>query len=199
MDLMGEGARLLNTRQIHEQRGATGDIDMSTSGTDPVAASTPGTASGVMPVIVSALLPAPRPSDALPARSEPAEVLPELPEFNDEDALTLSEEAEIEARHRRAAELGDPSAMTALGTLLLRRGDLDGAEPYLRAAVGHGERAAANNLGLLLHQRGHTDEAAEWWGIAAAAGSAPAAHALGRHYRERGDEPAAEYWLRQAA
>lgn len=89
--------------------------------------------------------------------------------------------------------------MSVLGALLLRRGDLEGAEPYLRAATADGDRAAANNLGVLLHQRGYTDDAAGWWRIAAVAGSAAAAHALGRHYRERGDEPGAEYWLRQSA
>ena len=63
--------------------------------------------------------------------------------------------------------------------MLLRRGDLDGAEPHLRAATAAGDRAAANNLGVLLHQRGYADEAAGWWRIAAVAGSAAAAHALG--------------------
>ncbi|MBW5484993.1 sel1 repeat family protein, partial [Streptomyces bambusae] len=108
-------------------------------------------------------------------------------------------ETELEARHRVAADKGDPGAMSVLGALLLRRGDLDGAEPYLRGATAEGDRAAANNLGVLLHQRGYPEDAAGWWRVAAVAGSAPAAHALGRHYRERGDEPAAEYWLRQAA
>jgi len=66
-----------------------------------------------------------------------------LTELPDEDTLAMREEAEIEARYRRAAEQGDPGAMSALGTLLLRRGDLDGAEPFLRAAVQNGDRAAA--------------------------------------------------------
>ena len=104
-------------------------------------------------------------------------------------------DAETEARHRRGAESGDTVSMSALGALLLRRGDLDGAERWLRAATAEGDRAGANNLGVLLHQRGYPEEAAGWWRIAAVAGSAAAAHALGRHYRERGDEPAAEYWL----
>jgi hypothetical protein len=47
---MGDGARLLNTRQIHDQRGSTGDIDMSTS----------AMTSESEPVAASALLPAPR-------------------------------------------------------------------------------------------------------------------------------------------
>lgn len=89
---------------------------------------------------------------------------------------------------RIAAETGDVEAMSVLGAMLLRRGDLDGAEPHLRAATAAGDRAAANNLGVLLHQRGYADDAAGWWRIAAVAGSAAAAHALGRHHRERGDE-----------
>ncbi|MEU9744071.1 tetratricopeptide repeat protein, partial [Streptomyces niveus] len=112
---------------------------------------------------------------------------------------TDSADAETEARHRRAADGGDVASMSVLGALLLRRGDLDAAEKYLRAATAEGDRAAANNLGVLLHQRGYTEEASGWWRVAAVAGSAAAAHALGRHYREQGDEPAAEYWLRQSA
>ncbi|NEB47832.1 tetratricopeptide repeat protein, partial [Streptomyces sp. SID339] len=84
-----------------------------------------------------------------------------------------------EMRHRLAAEAGDVDAMSVLGSLLLRRGDLDGAESLLRAATAEGDRAAANNLGVLLHQRGYADEAAGWWRVAAVAGSAAAAHALG--------------------
>ncbi|NUS87269.1 MAG: sel1 repeat family protein, partial [Streptomyces sp.] len=50
-------------------------------------------------------------------------------------------EDEEETRHRRAAESGDIASMSALGSLLLRRGDLDGAEPQLRAATAAGDRA----------------------------------------------------------
>ncbi|WP_306314760.1 tetratricopeptide repeat protein, partial [Streptomyces hydrogenans] len=82
------------------------------------------------------------------------------------DAETESD-AETEGRHRRAAERGDTDAMSALGALLLRRGDLDAAEPFLRGATAEGDRAAANNLGVLLHQRGYPDEAAGWWRVAA--------------------------------
>ena len=100
------------------------------------------------------------------------------------DAMEAAEAAEAsdavtESGHRRAAEAGDAEAMSVLGAMLLRRGDLDGAEPHLRAATAAGDRAAANNLGVLLHQRGYADEAAGWWRIAAVAGSAAAAHALG--------------------
>src|SRR5689334_1898769 len=95
----------------------------------------------------------------------------------------MGEDAE-EVRLRLAAETGENEAMSVLGAMLLRRGDLDGAEPLLRAATATGDRAAANNLGVLLHQRGYAEEAAGWWRIAAVAGSAAAAHALGRHHRE---------------
>ncbi|MYR59816.1 sel1 repeat family protein, partial [Streptomyces sp. SID625] len=103
----------------------------------------------------------------------------------DETGAAAEEVAEL-ARRRLAAESGDTEAMSVLGAMLLRRGDLDGAEPHLRAATAAGDRAAANNLGVLLQQRGYPEEAAGWWRIAAVAGSAPAAHALGRHHRERG-------------
>ncbi|WP_371101444.1 tetratricopeptide repeat protein, partial [Streptomyces sp. PU_AKi4] len=74
-----------------------------------------------------------------------------------------ADEAAEELRQRLAAEAGDVEAMSVLGAMLLRRGDLDGAEPHLRAATAAGDRAAANNLGVLLHQRGYADEAAGWW------------------------------------
>src|SRR5689334_24166769 len=104
MDLMGDGATLLSTRQIREQRGSAGDM------------STPAT--------VSALLPAPRPGEDAGAtdtqgtvqettRALSAAELPEpagLAELPDEEGLALREEAEIEARHRRAADQGDPGA-----------------------------------------------------------------------------------------
>ncbi|NEB55616.1 sel1 repeat family protein, partial [Streptomyces griseus] len=66
------------------------------------------------------------------------------------DAVDAADSAESEARHRRAADAGDTASMSVLGALLLRRGDLDGAEKYLRAATADGDRAAANNLGVLL-------------------------------------------------
>jgi TPR repeat protein len=195
MDFMGDGARLLNTRQTRD-KGPTGE-----------------TAAPAIKPTVAELLPGPRSAEAdadaaytgahsgthtgsYSAADEDRLVESELP---DEESLEAREEAELEARTRRAAEHGDPVAMSILGTMLLRRGDLEGAEPYLRSATANGDRAAANNLGLLMHQRGYADEAAGWWRIAAVAGSSAAAHALGRYFRERGDEPGAEYWLRQAA
>ncbi|NEC47919.1 tetratricopeptide repeat protein, partial [Actinospica acidiphila] len=84
-----------------------------------------------------------------------------------DDAGEAADEAAEELRRRLAAESGDVEAMSVLGAMLLRRGDLDGAEPHLRAATAAGDRAAANNLGVLLHQRGYPDEAAGWWRIAA--------------------------------
>ncbi|KOG89611.1 hypothetical protein ADK38_13325, partial [Streptomyces varsoviensis] len=38
---------------------------------------------------------------------------------------------ETESAHRRAAAAGDTAAMSVLGAMLLRRGDLDGAERQL--------------------------------------------------------------------
>ncbi|MBL0804877.1 sel1 repeat family protein, partial [Streptomyces albidoflavus] len=88
--------------------------------------------------------------------------------------------AEDEVRRLGVAGAGDAASMSVIGAELLRRGDLDGAEPLLRGATAEGDRAAANNLGVLLHQRGYAEEAAGWWKVAAVAGSAAAAHALGR-------------------
>ncbi|NED28662.1 sel1 repeat family protein, partial [Streptomyces anulatus] len=64
------------------------------------------------------------------------------------DAVDAADSAESEARHRRAADAGDTASMSVLGALLLRRGELDSAERYLRAATADGDRAAANNLGV---------------------------------------------------
>src|SRR6059036_2578826 len=45
------------------------------------------------------------------------------------EAGEAAEEAAEELRQRLAAEAGDVEAMSVLGAMLLRRGDLDGAEP----------------------------------------------------------------------
>ncbi|MEU2878545.1 MULTISPECIES: tetratricopeptide repeat protein, partial [unclassified Streptomyces] len=90
---------------------------------------------------------------------DPAEIVDGA---RDETGAAADEVAEL-ARRRLAAEAGDAEAMSVLGAMLLRRGDLDGAEPHLRAATAAGDRAAANNLGVLLQQRGYPDEAAGWW------------------------------------
>src|SRR5687767_5749497 len=56
----------------------------------------------------------------------------------DDNGADTVETAGAEARHRSAADAGDTTAMSVLGALLLRRGDLDGAEPYLRGATADG-------------------------------------------------------------
>lgn len=75
------------------------------------------------------------------------------------EELSEMGDAAEEVRLGLAAQSGDTEAASVLGALLLRRGDLDGAEPHLRAATAAGDRAAANNLGVLLHQRGYPEEA----------------------------------------
>ncbi|MER7397431.1 sel1 repeat family protein, partial [Streptomyces sp. NPDC000151] len=102
----------------------------------------------------------------------PARDAADMAETADATESPEATEAMDEVGHRQAAAAGDPGAASMLGAMLLRRGDLDGAEPCLRAATVAGDRAAANNLGVLLHQRGYADEAAGWWRIAAVAGSA---------------------------
>lgn len=143
---MGDGARLLNTRQIRD----TGSAGRTT---------VPAARTALVPAVAD-LLPGPR----VGGLDDERLIESELP---DEETLEAREEAELEARHRRAAEHGDIGAMSVLGTMLLRRGDLEGAEPHLRGAAAGGDRPAANNLGLLLHQRGYAEEAAAWWRIAA--------------------------------
>ncbi|CAM5384202.1 hypothetical protein SMICM304S_05542 [Streptomyces microflavus] len=61
------------------------------------------------------------------------------PDAGTTDAVDAADSAETEARHRRAAEAGDTASMSVLGALLLRRGELDGAETYLRAATADGD------------------------------------------------------------
>ncbi|MYX98368.1 sel1 repeat family protein, partial [Streptomyces sp. SID486] len=63
------------------------------------------------------------------------------------DEMVDMGEAAEETRLALAAQSGDAEAASVLGAILLRRGDLDGAEPQLRAATAAGDRAAANNLG----------------------------------------------------
>ncbi|MBC3842618.1 tetratricopeptide repeat protein [Streptacidiphilus sp. 4-A2] len=97
-----------------------------------------------------------------PEEAEPDEES-DAPRFRTfESALAAREQAALEERCRAAAE-DDPEAASLLGSLLLRRGDLDEAETHLRRAAAAGLRAGANNLGVLLHQRGRRDEAADWW------------------------------------
>ena len=66
----------------------------------------------------------------------------------------VADEAVEEVRRRLAAEDGDVEAMSVLGAMLLRRGDLDGAEPHLRAATAAGDRARAEALAAESFDRG---------------------------------------------
>ena len=92
------------------------------------------------------------------------------------------------------------TAASVLGALLLRRGDLDGAEPHLRAATAAGDRAAANNLGVLLHQRGYAGR-----GRRLVARSPPSPAPPPPRTRSAGTTASAatsrprDYWLRQSA
>lgn len=59
MGLMGESARLLNTRQSHGQRGSTGDSPVP-AGTSGTTVNTPADEVAKAKATVAALLPAPR-------------------------------------------------------------------------------------------------------------------------------------------
>lgn len=74
---------------------------------------------------------------------------------------------------RRAADLDDDEAAVQLGELLLRRGDGQGAVPYLERAASRGRAAAAGLLGL--HYR---NQAQRWLTQAAVAGDQRAKRAL---------------------
>ncbi|MEV0098028.1 caspase family protein, partial [Nocardia sp. NPDC050789] len=67
-----------------------------------------------------------------------------------------------EHRFLRAAEAGEPVAMTNLGQLLEQRGQLDEAEAWYRRAADAGEPVAMTNLGQLLEQHGKMSEAGPW-------------------------------------
>lgn len=81
-----------------------------------------------------------------------------------EQELRTADEArlrELEARHREAAETGDPVACYVLGAVALARGDLAVAEELLRRAAGQdpGQPAILVALGEALAGRGRLVEA----------------------------------------
>ena len=99
---------------------------------------------------------------------------------------------------RKAADLGEPRAVQALGMLLWERQDLDGAEATLRSAAADPE--GAHTLGLLLWRGRHDLLAAvEPLDRAAQADDPAAQRDLGFVLRERGDLHGAHYWLGRAA
>ena len=104
----------------------------------------------------------------------------------------------------KAAEAGDKDAMTVLGVLLQRRGELGEAENWYRHAAEARDRDAMTHLGLLQQRRGRLEEAETWYRRAANPGSGEtrnsnAMHHLGVLLQRRGRLEEAETWYRRAA
>ncbi|WP_411978455.1 Rv3235 family protein [Streptomyces sp. N50] len=93
-----------------------------------------------------------------------------------------------------AAKQGHDRAAAALAELLMSRGDLTEAQPYLEQAAKAGDSEAAATLGTLLR-----DQAETWLRQAADAGNAAAAHQLGDMLVGTGREGEALRWYRKAA
>jgi Flp pilus assembly protein TadD len=100
---------------------------------------------------------------------------------------------------RKAADTGDPTAMSNLGTLLEERGDAGQAEQWYRKAANAGDPTAMTNLGTLLEERGDAGQAEQWYRKAANAGQPTAMTNLGALLREQGETGQAEQWYRKAA
>ena len=71
------------------------------------------------------------------------------------------EEAEKRARGWLEADAGDPGVSAQLGVILLRKGDLDGAEPMLRASLADGvpRQLVHKGLGFIEKRRRHPKRA----------------------------------------
>ncbi|MGC1441256.1 MAG: tetratricopeptide repeat protein [Burkholderiaceae bacterium] len=73
---------------------------------------------------------------------------------------------EAEKLIRKALELApkDAHILDSMGWVLFRRGDLKGAEKYLREALAIADEAEiATHLGEVLHRQGRTSEARKYW------------------------------------
>ncbi|MCY1368695.1 hypothetical protein D9M69_556930 [compost metagenome] len=118
----------------------------------------------------------------------------------------------MQGQYGRMAALGDRSAQSFYGHLLLHRGRGLGAREegirLLRLAATAGDGKSAYQLGVLsldgdTRQAPDAAEAARWWGLAAAAGHPLAARKLADLYRDGGPglepDPAAAYRAAQRA
>ncbi|MBF6297522.1 tetratricopeptide repeat protein [Nocardia amamiensis] len=104
-----------------------------------------------------------------------------------------------ETMWRRTAT-NNPLAMTNLGHLLERRGDLAGAETWYRRATDAEFAFAMVMLGHLLDDRGDLAEAETWYrrAVDADPDEAYAKRSLGDLFQARGDLTEAETWYRRA-
>ena len=92
----------------------------------------------------------------------------------------------------------DPSALNALGVMLVNQGRLDEAEFLLRRAGAAGDANALNNLGNLLEIRGDKPGAAMYWRQAAERGVPRAMCSLAMYLVTSEDLAEADIWYRKA-
>lgn len=107
--------------------------------------------------------------------------------------------AEAMKWQQKAADGGNPQALTGVAVKMLRSGEqTDEAVRLLHSAADAGEGSAMANLGWVFLARGETAEGTEWYKRAAEAGSALGMVNYGTQLESQGDEAGAEAWYRRA-
>ncbi|MFF5336940.1 hypothetical protein [Streptomyces sp. NPDC013181] len=100
---------------------------------------------------------------------------------------------------QRAADHGDPEALTELAGVRQRAGDWDGAETLYRQAADHGDTYALAYLAAMREEAGDRDSAETLYRQAADHGSVDVLTYLAAMREEAGDQDGAEILYRQAA
>lgn len=99
---------------------------------------------------------------------------------------------------RIAAQGGDVVAMTALGMLMIERGDTQEAVRWLTPGAEAGDRLAMFGLGAVLSAQGQDEAAGRWLEGAAEGGDSMLMDILGDFAARTGDDEKARYWKAQA-
>jgi TPR repeat protein len=95
---------------------------------------------------------------------------------------------------------GYPLAQLLLGAQYYERGDLQAADPLLRAAAFTGEAAAMYYLGGICRRRDHDEAMARrWFSAGAARDHAGCMFEVGTFTMKDGDHAMAKFWLGRAA
>ncbi|WP_135231574.1 sel1 repeat family protein [Nocardia sp. CS682] len=100
---------------------------------------------------------------------------------------------------QKAAEAGDPRAMSFHASSLHSAGEAGAAEQWYRRAIAAGDKLATIGLANLLVSEDRATEAEDWCRKAADSGYMLAALHMGSLLRERGADSEAGYWYRLAA
>jgi transcriptional regulator with XRE-family HTH domain/Tfp pilus assembly protein PilF len=100
---------------------------------------------------------------------------------------------------RRAADAGDPRALSNLAWQRARAGDREGAEAFYHQAADAGDTFAFNDLARLREEAGDREGAEAFYHQAADAGDTFAFNNLARLREEAGDRKGAEAFYHQAA